>query len=291
MTDLWTLIDWFFYGLIRYVLFWIPLVTPFRVNRVIPSAWWRYNSLRDWFHRDDNNGGPDEHWIQCWFRMVFGEAFALAVENASSLVDSLESRVLDWIGGFPAQFLSLGGWIDYLKALIGDYIPWWAETVVGGLTWLRDRLPEGIKYGWQSWDDWIDGIKVAIRIWVRDFVAYFHDLAVSAWNWVQGAGEALKSWRDHVSGWIDGVRADPYGFVVGQLGDSWAWLRDFRDRGRDQVLAWLGPDIHSLLVFGRDCVGFYYSLWSAGWQDLGEFAQDPRGYLMDRLERAIIDRW
>lgn len=291
MTDLWTLIDWFFYGLIRYVLFWIPLVTPFGVNRVIPSAWWRYNNLGDWYHRNDNNGGPDEHWIQCWFRMVFGEALALAVERASSLVGSLESRVLEWIGGFPAHFLSLGGWIDYLRGFVGEHLPWWADNVVAGLDWLRDRLPPDIRYGWRSWFELFRGIKDDVRVWVESYVAYFHDLAVLAWSWVADNGGVLDRWRDHVAGWISGVRADPYGFVVGQLGDSWSWLRGFRDRGREQVLDWLGPDIHSLLAFGRDCVGFYYNLWSVGWEELGEFAQDPRHYLMDRLEQAVIDRW
>lgn len=291
MVSLGTLIDWFFYGFIRYVMFWIPFVTPFSVDRSVPGNWWAYSGYSDWLHKDDNDGGPDEHWLQCWFRMVFGEALDTAVESVRPVVRKLEDRVLGWIGGVPGRFPSLAHWIDNLEKLLGRYVPSWAGTVARGLEWLRDRLPVGIRQGWQSWRGLFDNILTDARSWVRGYVDAFREFADLAWGWVRGAGQALDDWRYRVGGWIDSFRNDPRGYVTGLLGGAWDWLAGFRDRGRDQVLEWLGPDIHTLLNFGRECARFYFNLWSLGWRELGEFVGDPRAYLMDRLERALSDRW
>ncbi len=291
MPSIWEILGWAFYGAIRYVLFWIPLVTPFSVDIGIPSSWWRYNGWSDWTHKDDNNGGPDEHWLNSWFEMVFGEYKRLIVSEAKDLVSSARQYLLGLIGGIQAGVGSLGGWLQKIDDWIGGYIPGWAGTLSNGLNWLRVRLPESIRYGWETWTDLWEGIRESVRGWARDRYDWFRNLAQSGWDWVVSTGSGLTAWVNHVSGWIEGFRADPYGYIVGRLGSAWDWLVVFRDRGRDQVLEWLGPDVDKLLTFARDCVDFYYNLWSLGWEELGEFVADPKAWLMDRLETALVNRW
>lgn len=291
MPGIWEILSWLLYGAIRYIMLWIPLITPFSVDISIPSSWWRYCGYGDWQHRDNNSGGPDEHWLNCWFSMVIGEFKRLVISEARDLVESARSVLMALIGGVQIGLGSLGSWIQMIQDWIGGYVPDWAETVSGGLNWLRVRLPEAIRYGWNSWSDIWEDIRSSVRDWARDRYDEFRVIARRAWDWALGTGQALARWRDQVAGWIDAFRADPYGYVVGLLGGAWYWLLSFRDRGREQVLDWLGPDIGSLLTFARDCVSFYYGLWSRGWDVLGEIVDDPRAWLVDRLESALADRW
>lgn len=291
MPSIWEILGWLFYGAVRYVMLWIPLVTPFRVDIGIPASWWRYSSWSDWTHKDDNNGGPDEHWLNCWFSMAIGEFKRMIVKEAKVLVSSARQYLLGLIGGIQAGLGSLGGWAQKLDDWIGGYVPGWAGTVSSGLNWLRVRLPEGIRYGWETWSSIWQGIRQTVYDWARARYDGFRAVARQALDWVLGKGQVLCRWRDQVAGWIAAFQADPYGYIVGRLGSAWSWLLGFRARGREQMLAWLGPDIGSLLVFARDCVGFYYNLWSRGWRVLGEIVDDPREWLVDRLEQALIKRW
>jgi len=291
MTDLWTLISWFFYGVIRYIVFWIPYVTPPAVNRSIPWQWWAYNSWFDWLHHDNNHGGPDETWIQAWFKMTFGEALRTATETAKPFARAIRDRLLDLVGTVKGAFSSMSGWVDWLDRLIGGYVPGWAGTLTGGLNWLRVRLPEAIRYGWQSWAGLWESIRESVRSWARDRYDWYRNLANDAWNWVTGTGQAIQAWRDRVAGWIGAVRNDPYGAVTCWLGEAWGWLKNFREHPYSIIRSYLGPDIGKLLTFGRDCVTFYYNLWSRGWRTLGDFVADPLGFLYSRLEQVLTDRW
>lgn len=291
MPSIWEILGWAFYGAIRYVLFWIPLVTPFRVDIGIPASWWRYNGWSDWEHRDDNNGGPDEHWLNSWFEMVIGEFKRLIIHEADEALSAAKRYLLGLIGGVQAGLGSIGGWAQKLDDWIGGYVPGWAGTISGGLNWLRVRLPEAIRYGWDSWAGIFASIRQTVYDWVRARYDAFRDLAHRAWSWVLGDGSLLKRWYDRAAGWIDAFRVNPYGYITGLLGGAWSWLLAFRDRGREIVLGWLGPDMPPLLTFARDCVTFYYNLWALGWRELGEFVSDPLGYLYDRAERILVDRW
>lgn len=289
--NIWTLVEWFFYGLVRYVLFWVPVVNPFSVEVQIPWQWWYYNDFWDWLHRDRVGGGPDEHWLRCWFKMVWGESKKLVLSEAARYTDNARNWLRDRIGALKVGFSNVGQWVDWLERRIGHYLPSFAPTVSAGLNWLRYKLPVEIRNGWQSWTQWIDAIKSSLGAWVRSVYDYAKERALASWAWVVDRGEFLRWWVDRVRGWVDAFRADPYGTITGWLGSAWAWLRSFRDRGRDIVLGWLGPDIHSAILFWRDAVRFYYNLWSIGWRVLGEFVSDPLGYLYDRAERILIKEW
>lgn len=291
MTSLGTLIGWFFYGFVRYIIFWIPLLTPPSVDRSPPWQWFRYSDWGDWFHRDDNRGGPDEFWLQTWFRMIFGEALLLAVDEAKPYVRRVRDALRGLIGNIRSQFGSVSGWLSWLEQLFGYPLPWWASTVNRGLSWLRGKLPASIREGWRSWDQLFDAVAEGVRNWVRGVYDHFRNLAQDAWSWAFNHGEMLLRWYWRVEAWVQNFRADPYGVIVGYLGWYWDWLRDFVHNARARVLGYLGPDVHKLLLFGQNAAIFYYNLWSRGWRVLSEFVDDPLGFLYERAERMLIDRW
>jgi len=291
MFDFWSILDWLFYGAVRYVLLWVPFVTPPRVDRGIPSLWWYYNSWNDWDHKDDNNGGPDERWCQAWFRMALGGFELLVLQEAKPYVDEAKNWLRGIIGGIKSGFASLGDWTNWLQVAVGAAVPWWTPNLAAGVDRLRGWFPDAIYNGWLAWNDIWTSIKADVRNWARNEYDRARDFAYQARDWVSGVGDGLRLWRDKVAGWIDNFRANPYGFITGVLGSGWSWLLGFYPRARETVIGWLGPDWVRLTNFARDCSVFYYNLWSLGWRTLSDFIADPVGFVGDRLEAYLLKKW
>ena len=288
---IWTVLDWILYGLVRYILYLIPLVKAPRVDRTIPNEWWAYNSYADWRSREADGGYPDGEWCRSWLEMAFGELAKLATEQAKPYTDAIKSFLLGVIGYIPSRFASTGSWVNWLEDLTGGFAPFFAASLGAASVWLYDRFPGGIVQGWQSWSDIWENIKASVRSWARSQYDQARVWASDNVHWIWNVGESLRAWRDSVRGWIEHVQNDPRGWVLGLIGPGIDWLLAFALSPVSIVVSWLGPDWPKLQTFGRDCVSFYYDLWSAGWRTLGEFVNDPKGFLMDRLERAIMDRW
>lgn len=291
MPNIGLLVDWFFYGFIRYVVYWIPLLTPPSVNRAMPWQWLKYSSIWIWLQKGANKGGPTEAWLQDWFRMIFGEALLLAEITAMPYVDRAKEVLESAIGSVASGIGSLSAWIGQVQGWLGLPLPWWSGTVHNGLTWLRGKLPQGIRDAWQTWDGIFDGIKSYARDWVMARYEQAKTWARTAFDWAVNAGQSLITWRNRVAGWIDAFVANPYGTIVGYLGYAWQWLSGFQVNGRAIVLGWLGPNIYKALKFARDCSVFYYNLWHRGWRVLADLVDDPVEYLYSRIERMLVDRW
>ena len=288
---IWRILDWILYGLIRYVLSFISWIPTPTVDRGPPSEWYKYASYYQWYWHDDDNGRPTTAWCEQWLEMAFGELAAYATEKARPYVDQARAYLLGVIGYIRSGYSSLGSWVNYLQNRIGEGTLSFASNLRNAASWLYFKLPYGVRAGWQSWDQIWDGIKSTVWGWV---LARYDAARAWAWdavNWVNSTGDQLRHWRDRVAGWIDQVRGDSYGWIVGRLGWAWSWLAGFASNGRDTVLGWLGPEWPGLVTFGRDCVAFYYNLWSKGWSSLGEFVDDPKSFVLDRLEQAVLERW
>jgi len=291
MPTIGSLTNWFFYGFIRYVVYWIPLLTPPSVDRAMPWQWLKYSSVWVWLQKGKNKGGPTEAWLQGWFSMVFGEAVLLVDIVTQPYVDQAKELLLSVIGAVSSNFSNLASWIGQVQDWFGLPLPWWSGTVNQGLTWLRDKLPTSIRGAWQTWDNIFDGIKDAVKNWVNASYAQARDWARGAFDWAVSAGQSLISWRDRIAGRIDSFLANPYGTITTWLGHTWQWLLGFQLYGRFIVFEWLGPDIYKALTFARDCSTFYYNLWSRGWSVLSDLVDDPVDYLYTRIEQMFVDRW
>lgn len=288
---IWTILDWILYGLVRYVLFWIPLLKAPKVERSIPSEWWSYNTYSDWLHKDDDGGYPDEVWCRSWLEMAFGELQVLATNKAQPYVDAAFAVLRSVIGAFPARFMSVGSWVDWLQSLTGSVVPFFAASLSSAALWLYDRFPASIVQGWESWSDIWESIKASVRSWARSMYDRAVVWARQGLDWVQNIGDSLRLWRERVADWIDTVRSDSRGWISRVLGPGIDWLLTFALSPVSIVLSWLGPEWPRLLTFARDCLAFYYNLWSDGWQTLGEFVSDPSDFIISRLERVVMDRW
>ena len=288
---IWLILDWILYGLIRYVLSFISWIPTPKVDRGPPSEWYKYASYYQWYWHDDDDGRPTTAWCEVWLEMSFGELAEYATDKARPYVDQVKDWLVRLIGYVRSGFGSMGAWVNWLGGLVGEGVPYFAANLAEAASWLYFRLPEGVRQGWRDWDQTWEWIKESVRQWARSRYDDAVSWAYSAIRWVHDTGEQLRRWRDQVGDWIERVRGDSYGWVTGLLGDAWAWLVGFRQDARSMVLGWLGPDWPRLVTFGRDCVGFYYALWSAGWRVLGEFVADPREFVLDRLESAVLDRW
>jgi len=290
-TAIWTIVEWFLYGAVRYILYWVPALTPFSVGRPVPWQWFRYNDWWDWGHSDDNNGGPNEHWLNSWFEMCIGELKVLAVEEAKPYVDVAKVFLLGVIGGIRVGHTSMGSWVDLIQRSIGYYVPSWASSIVNGIEIVRNKLPSGIKLAWQTWDDLFETIRSRVRSWARDRYDFAKQRAFGAFDWIINFGDSLRGWRDHVSGWIDHVRNNSYGWVIAVLGGAWSWLVGFYQRPGGVIRGFLGPDWGKMVTFARECIDFYYGLWSRGWRVLGDFTEDPLGSLYVWAEQILTERW
>lgn len=288
---IWTILDWLLYGLVRYVLYWVPVLKAPRVDRGAPTEWWAYNTYSDWLHKDDDQGFPDDVWCSSWLEMAFGELAEYAKDKAKPYVDAAVTLLLSVIGAIPRRFLSMSSWVNWLNRLTGSLVPFFASSIGGATLWLYDRFPAGIRQGWQNWPDIWDNIKASVRSWARSQYDRAKGWAAHNLAWVNNVGDALERWRYRVADWIDTVRHDPRAWIVGVLGDGVNWLLAFALSPVSWVLGVLGPEWPRLLTFAGDCLDFYYSLWSRGWEILGQLVDDPEAWLMDRLEQAVMDRW
>lgn len=291
MLSLWTILSWTFYGLVRYVMQWIPLITPFKVYRSIPSQWWAYNSWSDWMHYNDNNGGPDERWCKAWLKMCLGELEKRILKRAKAVVDDVKAFLIRLVGYIRVGFSNLGAWVDFVQRQVGYYLPSWASNISWALGWLRGKLPLAIRYGWQNWDEIWEGIKESVRNWARSMYDSAKSSAFAAWHWVLWTGEAILAWRNRVAGWLDYVRENSYQWIRGRLGSAWDWLVGFRNNPLGWISQWLGDDWRKLVEFKNGPLTFYYNLWSYGWRTLSDFVADPLGFVLSRMEQAVMDRW
>lgn len=291
MVSIWTILGWIFYGLIRYVLYLIPLVKAPRVDRGPPSAWWRYAGWWEWSQGTADGGYPNESWARAWLGMAFGELQRVATDKAKPYVDKAKAFLLGVVGYIRTGFDSMGSWVNWLQSAVGYVLPSFASNLGAAAIWLYGRFPWVIRTGRESWDQLWERIREQVRSWARSRYDLAKSWASSAINWVNGVGDQLRRWRDQVAGWLDQIRYNSYGWIVGVLGSVWAWLVGFRWNARSIVLGWLGSDWPRLVTFARDCLSFYYNLWSRGWVTLGELVNDPKAFLFDRLERAVMERW
>jgi hypothetical protein len=190
-------------------------------------------------------------------------------EIARWALSRAKEEVREWIGYVGHGFSRFSDWIESIYCRVGSGMVYWAGSIVNALDRLYGWLPPEIRLALVSWGQLWDQIVQR----AKDWVIYTYQLLIAfgtlAWTWVSNTGATLKAWWDQARGTLDAFRADPYGFIVGRLGQSWDRLRWFDSNALDWVLA----------------------LWVNGRGTLSDILADTGGWVYGKLTAYLERIW
>ena len=262
-------VRWMLFGFVQLVRERIPLIDPAPLYFNPPDWWWWWNGWADWYGHVDSRNVPDRAWCESWVRscwLLLERWIDWQINLARS---QTEQAIRNFTGRALHNFATISAWVEDVWLKVGVGRTWFASNLTEAVNWVAGKLPEGIKQGWQSWDSWLDGLGERVKQWVRTQYDNARAYAIGAYAWVLDRGEALSRWQDSVSGFLDSFRANPAGVVAAWLGDTWA----------------------RLATFSRSALQYYYNLWGRHATTLSEFLADPLGFLYDRVEDYLCNKW
>jgi len=263
------IIGWLWHGMLQLIRVVVPIIQP------APEPWsapgWFTDVWPDWlwWYYLESDSRPTETWCHNY---IYAARVQMQrwIERRS---DQARDTALEWVRAFTGWvahgYSTFQDWLEAIRERTGTWVPWWADSLADAASVLWLKLPDAIRYAWQTWDDIWEGIKSSVRDWVRATYDYLVSLGQSAWDWVLAQGDALRAWWESVRSWIGAFMADPYGTIV----------------------TWLGPTWTRLTTFATDCLDFWYNLWGSNGADIGGLLSDPLNWLYDRAEDLLIERW
>jgi hypothetical protein len=286
-----TIVAAWMHGMLQRILYEIPLVQPMQEDPDPPPLWLAWAYPHTWLQLLGSDLRPANGWLVAWNRIVGNAAGQWVDEVGQWAWDGAYYTMEALIGAFPAIYASFSGWITSIAMKLGANLPGWCMSAINGLEELWLRLPAEIREQMTDWYTWVNGFLNTIYQWAMDRYDAAVQYATGAYTWVLGSGEVLKQWRLAVMGTIDAIMADPVGWVTGKLGGAWTWVVLFWMEPYHTVSMILGQPWTRLVTFSADCLTYWYNLWSQSGDVLAAFLADPMGWLYDRVEDKLIERW
>lgn len=257
------------HGITQAIKVVIPLVQP-EMERGSPPTWWYWFwSWGDWYLNLDANKRPSFDWCYHWTAGNLRLIGRYAESLADDAVDKASDAVLRAVGRARHGFQSFGDWIDNIWSKVGSVNLPWAGSLTAAATWLRDRLPQQIRYGWSTWEGIWSDIKQGAIDWARARYEDGRAWAHGAYSWVLSVGETLKAFYDRSRAWVDDWRQNAHTRVLGILGNTW----------------------NQLTTFARGPLTFWSNLWGSHANEIGAFFGNPLLYLYDKAEDFLCSRW
>lgn len=244
-------------------------ISPMQQPGGPPTWWWNGSNWFDWYMHRSSQNVPDRIFIEAWLRSAWNTLGIWVEEVGKWARNEAQSWTRNVTGWALHGWYNFSGWIDSIGIRLGDGMVWWKQTAVSALDALYNWLPPEIRGNSQSWGALLNYWIQKAKDWV---VATYHTYitwGTNAWAWVIATGGRLKAWWDLAHGLLDEFRANPTGFIIARLGNTWAWL------------AW----------FVNNAIDFYANLWSYHARDLAEFLADPAGWIYSRLETYMERIW
>jgi hypothetical protein len=267
------------------------IIEPRHVSRGPPGWWGSVKTWGDWYYCVASDGHPQS----CWFSNYIDACWKLLGkwidEAADDVGDAVSGAVRSWVGYVQGGFSNFSDWIKWLQGLTGGYLPWWASSLADAADRLYWWLPAEIRQGYTSWSDLWEGIKASVRDWARARYDDAKAWADGAWQWVLNQGATLKGWYDAAGAWLDDFRQNASERVRGWLGTAWDWIVGFWNDPYGTITGTLGDSWEALKTAARDALPFWYNLWGSYADEIGAFWGDPLGYLYDRVEDFLSDKW
>ena len=146
---------------------------------------------------------------------------------------------------------------------------WWESNVLRALDRVYYLIPPEVRIGIASWADLWERIVQRARDWVITTYQVLIAFGTLAWAWVSQTGQNLKDWWLQARGTLDAFRSDPYGFIVGRLGQAW----------------------HRLSWFDSNALDWVVSLWANGRITLSDILADPGGWVYGKLTAYLERIW
>lgn len=263
---------------------------------------WIYYSIRPW-------GNPHSYWValvsnyhslrnHVWNLGVgfYNDAVHVAWDierTLRGLISTARDLAYEALGhlGWNIRY---GGhtavsWGRYMRDKAKEY----ADIIIDAVRYTANRalnnIGSRIVNGYWTAESWAEAMRDMVWGWAK---ARFDDAkakALSAWNWVQGAGEVLKGWYDIVSseinhytdvlaGYLKWLKNNAKGMIEYLYNDLFPWLKN--------LYISHGGNLINFLV---DCVTYYYNLWSDGATILSIFISDPQQAILDWIAEPFVD--
>lgn len=288
-----TIVGWYLFGLIQWVRHTVPdfIVRPERVSRYPPGWWTHYASWGAWFYCVGDDLYPRDCWFDAYFQAVWLALGHWVEEVGQWALGQARDFTRGITGWVQWGYSTFEHWLNAMRLRLGTYVPHFGADLADAANWLYLRLPSSIRHGLRSWADIWQSIRDDVIEWVQTAYGNAAGLALAAWTWVTETGQTLKAWWDNAHDWLDDFRQHTRERITSILGDAWGWLVSFHENPYHRITSILGPTWQRLASFGQEAVTFYFNLWGSHWREIGAFWADPLGWLYDRAEAFLLDKW
>jgi len=257
----------FIFEKVRYEVFRIRLLPHF--GSVAPQWWLEVNQWQ-WIWDVTLDDGVPNYSFGVYYRGAAKIHYDNWVGDKAGRAADLVGQAVRAYTGFVGHFFTtFEDWIEAIWDRVGDYIPWWASSLVDAVVKLRDWFPLDIVNAWKSWGTIWAEIKGEVWAWALARFDAARDWVINNAPWVVDWVNFLATWYNAVGAWVTAFKNDPYGTVAGWLGVAWS--------------AWLGVQV--------GIVDFYNNVWVPFSIDLHDFLDHPMLWLYDQVEDYLVERW
>ena len=286
-----TILGWYLHGLLQKILLWIPVVAPLQEDLYPPVWWYRFRSWHDWRDNLDSDRRPNDTFVNYYIDVAWRILISKINDEAESFANGVQTYILGLLGSIGDGFATFSGWIGSLKEYMGRHLPMWASDLTRGLTTLFQWLPFSIRHNIRTWADIWDWIIDQAISWAKSAYDRTKELFRLVWEWYQSKRVAIDLWWDNWQAWLAQLASDPVGTITALLGATWLWISSYFGDPFGWTRRYLDPEWPTLARFAQDCLVYWYNLWATSASLLSDFLADPLGFIGDRLEQILIDRW
>ena len=196
-------------------------------------------------------------------------------DKAARAADLVNVAIRASLGFVQHAYTSFEDWIEAIWTRVGDYVPWWASSLVDAAVKLYNWFPTDIVNNWKDWGLIWAEIKGEVWAWALARFDAAKDWVADNAPWVVDWINFLATWYYAVGEWVTSFKNDPYGTVSGWLGPAWA----------------------SWLIIRNGIVLFYNTVWVPFNTNLHDFLDHPVLWLYDRFDEEAnnyietLSRW
>jgi len=219
--------------------------------------------------------GREGNKAPAWFRAVWPSWVWAAY------LDSDDRPTEQWLYYYDEASKRLfQSWLEDLKGrAVSDSLYWvagWTGKPKHGYYTLEQWLEAVWTRATSTLPDWILQLSTAIntayndlKTWARSRYDAALGQVATLWTWLNTTGSLLSRFYDDTHTWIANFKQNPAGVILGVLGGTW---------GR-------------LVTFDQGALSYFYNLWGSYRQTLADFIADPLGFLYDRAEQYLVNKW